>query len=83
MRAIALRPPTTPPTMGPMGVGADGGGVEVVGDGGGVEVVEDGGGVEVVEDGEVVVGELVDVLVSNGVRQICPVPAAQAQPSRL
>ncbi len=86
MRAMAPRPPTTPPTMGPMGV------LLSSGAGVGVGVVEEVDEVEVemgVEEKEEVVETMtvevrrVDVELTLGVYQIWPVPAATAQPMRL
>ena len=86
MRAMAPRPPTTPPTMGPMGgeeppLSGCGEGVMKM-----VVAVEEGGFCRELEVGaEVVSGVLdeLDVELMKGVYQIWPVPAATAQPSRL
>ena len=86
IRAMAPRPPTTPPTMGPTGVEEPlsgwGEGVMKM-----VVAVEEGGFCrELLVGAEVVSGVLdegVDVELMKGVYQIWPVPAATAQPSRL
>ncbi len=89
IRAMAARPPTTPPTMAPTGVEDDSG--AGVGVGLGAVVVKGSGlaleleldmELELEEEVDVVVvgGLLVDDVVEKAVYHTWPVPAATAQP---